>query len=967
MRSFQREIIVHHKTWERSGYIPVCGEVSIPFEVKASKEPVTHRLRLLGEPDYFWKWRTEWGAPYSIAMTIDDVLTTRDTFNESFALEFPCLGDTHPRNAYVKLFQEELRPGAKCVFSIPVKTTGFQCNGEAGAHLELYYAKEGRHPNDVFDPPDKLIDLPFSDGTTDWTLLKKSFKMPRNAVCAILRLGVRNATGKLKVGSPRLTFDGGENVIPPLARTQSRMEKFNYLGENLSRRDWLECAVAIDGKEIFRGEKYTSIVRRQEYTFEAGTLTPGKHLFTLRLLNDYENAVGFILQGLELHTLGNHDFEFIGAPETVAPGEEFTAVVRTTRPGVTITAEKQKFTFAEPGLHGVKLKAPCKGSKTFTLASASFRDSFDVTAMQPSVPPVYLSTGDAIYIPQTMEDMERYIEWYVAKHIGNSICFRHSYRWGGGRSLNEPMWRRTIAILNEIGLHYTLMVDGRELPGMTANPPERLLRGPLYLGRRSHENDGSLCYWGNKMWSVERFPEPFGDILSRGVDPGGIQPHIRPKRSGYKAWWFFNPEQSRNVKEAAEYFVANLKEAKGESTRHSGPSTLFRYFFQAGYKSLFAEQMYGPEEVVLSSLRGASRAYGAENFGTHLATQWSSAPQDCQSHVARYFLSLAVSYMHGATEINTEEGLWRMEENYADYDRFSHNCVIHQEAHEKFRKFMEGHPRTGRLITPIACIQGRHDGWRCFGRGNVWCNTGEEWRFGKAEESFDLINLFYPRSRLDTIYEKKCTDEPHGWYTGTPYGYVDLLPFEGDWSGYSVVSFLGWHTYAKGDGKKMLDYVRNGGHLLLCRRHLNTGLERNGALKYPKGDKALEELLGEGWQRASGVRTRQVGDGTVIFVASDEWPAASIRSQYEECLKRLAGNAVEREKKRGWFESNEDVEFACYEQADGSRTFYLLNICWWDRKPSEAIFRIGEHKKTISVPFGEIIVFKQRYVPHEGR
>ncbi len=957
MRAFTREIIVHHETWERDGFMPVCGEVSIPFEVKASKEPVTHRLRLLGEPDYFWKWRTEWGAPYSIAMTIDDVLTTHDTFQETFSLEFPCHGDTHPRNAYIKLFQEDLRPGAKCVFSIPVKTANFKCKGEAGAHLEIYYAKKGRHPNDIFDAPDKTVELAFPEGTNDWTLLKRQFTMPQKAVCALLRLGVKNTTGRLLVGSPRLTFDGGESVIPPLARTQSRMEKFNYLGENLSRRDWLECSVAIDGKEIFRGEKYTGIVRRPEYTFEAGSLTPGKHVFTLKLLNNYENAVGFIVQGLELHTLGNHYFDLIGAPETAVPGEEFAAVVRTTKADVTITAGNQRFTFAEAGLHGVRLKAPSKDSKTFTLASGGFSDSFTVTATPPSVPPVYLGTGDAIYIPQTMEDMERYLEWYIASHIGNCICFRHSYRWGGGRSLNEPMWRKTIAGLNYIGLHYTVMVNGRELPGMTANPPERLLQGPLYIGRRSHENDGSLCYWGNRLWFDEHFPEPYGDILSRTVDPGGIQPHIRPKRSGDKAWWFFNPEQSRNVKEAADYFVANLKDAKGESTRHSGPSCLFRYFFQAGYNSLLAEQMYGPEEVVLSSLRGASRAYGAPDYGTHLATQWSSAPQDCPSHAARYFLSLAVSYMHGANEINTEEGLWRMEEHYADYDRFSHNCVIHQEAHERFRKFMESHPRTGRLVTPIACIQGRYDGWRCFVRSNVWCNTGDEWRFGAAEESFDLINLFYPRSKLNSIYKKQCTEEPHGWYTGTPYGYIDLLPFEGDWSGYSAVSFLGWHTYLKGDCEKMLEYVRNGGRLLLSRRHLNMGLKRNGALTYPNGDKVLDTLLGDGWKRASGVRTRQVGGGTVVFIASDEWPAASIRKQYEECLKVFAEYAVEGEKERGWIESNEDVEFACYEQADGSRVFYLLNIRWWDRKSSKAVFRFGNNRKTITVPFGEIIVF----------
>ena len=201
---------------------------------------------------------------------------------------------------------------------------------------------------------------------------------------------------------------------------------------------------------------------------------------------------------------------------------------------------------------------------------------------------------------------------------------------------------------------------------------------------------------------------------------------------------------------------------------------------------------------------------------------------------------------------------------------------------------------------------------------------------------------------------------------------MDLLPFEGDWSRYSAVAFLGWHTYQKGDGEKMLEYVKNGGHLLLCRRHLNMELTRSETVRYPFGEKALDELLGKGW-RASSVpcskragedpsppldRTIHVGTGTVDFVESDEWPAASIRSLYESYLKMMAEYAVEREKEHGWFEANEDVEFACYEQPDGSRVFYLLNIRWWDRKPSSVVYCHGKRRKTVSVPFGQIIEYK---------
>ena len=80
--------------------------------------------------------------------------------------------------------------------------------------------------------------------------------------------------------------------------------------------------------------------------------------------------------------------------------------------------------------------------------------------------------------------------------------------------------------------------------------------------------------------------------------------------------------------------------------------------------------------------------------------------------------------------------------------------------------------------------------------------------------------------------------------------------------------------------------------------------------------------------------------------------------KYEKALKELAEFAVAQEKKRGWFEANEDVEFACYEQPDGTRRFYLLNIRWWDRRESNVVFCHGEHRETIPVPFGNIVEFQ---------
>ena len=982
MRHFTTYQIVSLPTGDRKFYTAPGNFWSIDFEVPKSDIPVTHKLRLKGETDYFWRWRMEHGAPFSVFPLIDDALTTKDTYQEKFALEFNNKeSENYPKNFYLKVKKDNFAPGANYIFSIPVKGENFEvlAGGQAAAVIEIYLAKESRHPDDVYDLPDQIVELKFPEGTFDWTNLSINFKMPEDAVCLFFHAGTLKTKGKLLVGSPVLktpelagklgefnshsanavnlstSIPTADSVFPPLGHAQCGEVLDNYFGENLSRREFLECQVLVDNKEIFRGEKFASIVRGPDFSFDAGVLLPGKHTFTLKLINNYENAIGFLPSFLELQELGNHEFEFIGAPETVIENEEFSALIRINKPNTVITDSfGNTRSFAKIGLYAWEFQPFATASAQIKLKSSTWEDSFEVKKVSKSTPRLLLSSGDAIYVPHEIYEMEEFLEWYIENHIGNCICFRHSYRWGGARACNIEMWKHIIPLLNELKLYYTVMVDGREVPGMNSNPPEELLQGPYYIGRRSHENDGAFNYWGTGNLIYE---EPFSDILSRSVDMGGIIPHIRPVHKQDKAYLFYDPYKAINVKEAAEYFVENLRQTKGPSTRHSGPSALFRYFFQAGYENLLAEQMYCAEDVILSALRGASKAYNTNIFGTHLATQWSSLPHDTQEHADRYFLSLALSYLHGASEINMEEGLWRIESHSADFDRYSSACKRHQLAHQVFRKFMENNPRNGKLITPIACIQGRYDGWLCFGRDELWHQIGEQWQFGKAEESFDLLNIFYPRSKLDAIYCVPCPNEPQGWYTGMPYCMVDLAPIEIDWDNYEVIIFMGWNTYQAEDGIKMLNFVQNGGTLLLTRRHLNTCLERDGKVEYLSNDKSLELLLGENWQNTDDLIIRNIGKGQVYFVAQDVYPAdTTILESYANTIKMLANKVSEKQKLKGWIEGNEDVAWSVYEQADGTRIFYLLNIRWWDRKTSEVTLHYGNKKTNYSVPFGNIVV-----------
>jgi len=226
------------------------------------------------------------------------------------------------------------------------------------------------------------------------------------------------------------------------------------------------------------------------------------------------------------------------------------------------------------------------------------------------------------------------------------------------------------------------------------------------------------------------------------------------------------------------------------------------------------------------------------------------------------------------------------------------------------------------------------------------------WQFGDAEKSFELLKLFYPRSLLDWIYRCPCPKSPQGWYSGTPYGPVDLLPFNGDWKNYRAIIFLGWHTYYPEDGVKMLEYVKNGGCLILTKRHLSSSLNHNSSGVYAS-DPALDELLGD-WLHESGCYTRRIGKGEVVFFADDCYPS-TIAEEYTSAMKMSIEKAIEPEKAKLWAQGNEDINFAVYEQEDETRTLYALNINWWDHRSGTLKIHDGSQLRQVIVPGGELV------------
>jgi len=449
-----------------------------------------------------------------------------------------------------------------------------------------------------------------------------------------------------------------------------------------------------------------------------------------------------------------------------------------------------------------------------------------------------------------------------------------------------------------------------------------------------------------------------------------------------------DPDMPRDYKATMERTIASIAAERNESPRHTGPSNMFKYMFRAGYEWLGAETMYGSMEVTMAFLRGACAEWKKDKMGVHHAVQWSSSPQDALEHFRRYRLALYVSYMQGATDINTEEGLWHLEEYYSHFHRFSAGCAGHIRQQQDFHRYVASHSRRGKFVTPMALIQGRCDGWHGFGNRQVW--GWNKTQNTEAENSWELMKVFYPLSKPgEALYIHGCdNDHPVGYQTGTPMGNVDAIPAEAMrdlFEKYRVLAFMGYHLAETKDGE-ILAYVENGGKVILTRAHLIQTTKYEDVLagrltevpNHPFGmcaspEYRTEHLNGGEIRVCVNVDTPaevllstdegtplvgrySVGKGKVILVNALAFPANPvIRPIYEKLLGETMRDLVAKEKI--WAETGDDVGSAVYELDDGSRDVYFLPVDWYrpEGKIRRARLLVGGHGYEISMPFGTMI------------
>ena len=911
-------------------------------------------LRVIGNVVMPGAFEERGGVAFRIAaFHIDDGLDSVTTFRDKYSLYFKGEGEPFERHVYNRIteniprFDEyatylernayDLTPrvlstGGTLTLEAAIKRNRLKINqgGDFGVELQVYYRKEGRYKDDVYDTPDTVMYMPVPEGSGDFTMHKAVFNLPVNVACILLRTGGTGFSGECWMEAPRLSLNGRVIFDMPFVHHVHRISDYNYwTGINLSTRHWPRWKIEWNGQAFFEGSIFDRSSPVADFYLPLPPELNGSGTIKLTLLKENHRAgFPYNLHEIQLFEENARDFEIVSVPRYVSCGDTTGLLLEINKPDITlhftsapsVRFEQQTVTFRQTGLHVVSFKAlePAVDAEVTVACGNDVRKASVGQVIVKEKDNIFVSDGDCQYIDKEYFPYNMYFKWYFRDRIGNWFQFRPSYQWSGLRITDETIIKHYTNLLDSLHVPYAWQVEGRSVSTSRINLSSESLQSPMFRGKQAHENDGNYYYWLHHIYMGLH-----SDMLARIRPLGGIHAKRRPTYTNYGVFMHYDPYIVKDMADGANRFVANLSYSRGESTRHTGPSTMFRYLFQAGYDWLGAEQMYGPEDVIMSSLRGASRAYGKSDYGSLHAMQWGSFPYTDPKHALRHYLSLAVAYVHGSSHINTEEGLWT--DDYCN-DRFTVSGKQHIDAQHHLFDYVETHSRKGELNTPIAVVQGRNDAWKAAGRTSLWSQKDDKWKFNTAAESFDFLTVFYPDTKINSL-----KDTPEYWFTSTPYGVVDILPIEAPSEQlyrYKALIFLGWNTFDNADFIRIRKFVEQGGILLLTAAHLNNELQPDAPVRFPDDDTVVKMLLGEDYRTYSQKTEIRLGKGTIIYYPQACYPADSmIRQSYMESIKEIAASVTRTEPQKGWIKASPFINFSVWD-TPALRTLYILNVDW---------------------------------------
>lgn len=478
----------------------------------------------------------------------------------------------------------------------------------------------------------------------------------------------------------------------------------------------------------------------------------------------------------------------------------------------------------------------------------------------------------------------------------------------------EAVWQERIRRLKAFGIRVS------QADGEGAMPWLSRACGDSFIGRHFHEAYLYFCA------ALERAPEMAKKL----------QMDIPALRS------------AESFGESKERFVQALKRMYDSCQDNPGltsvgsPSLLTVYEARAGFERVTIEPVSN-----IALLIGAVRGAAPRQWGAHVPTDWYfGEPNDaCKSR--KFMLAMQLLYINGADYIYAENALFKTAA-FSREDWEDPFCVRNRQYLRQFFDYKERNPREGALQTDLAVVYGNHEFfmWHHDDRVAELPENGDwdqklwgKWTDNSHHKCWRAIDAWLPLAAEQNSRENVLN---LNLFSGTPYGAVDVVPYDGEFGKYRALAWLGWNTCTDGFAHKLYDFVSAGGHAFVSACHFNRTDRCDLPFEYDEAQRSW--LLGKAegkvpfaYDPAGEVLVwqMQMGSGILYYGTFEDYICTSCRMEVMQAVLRKMGEDTAQA-----VCDNPNISFTLRRTEAGRQFVHALNVRAGSEAPASYTIRL---------------------------